>query len=76
MLGGWGMLIRVQGEGARVGETPPSCLTTPPPPGDPDLAETAKTCQGADGGGGTAAGGESPPRALLFSSSAGMQRHP
>lgn len=41
VLGGWGMLMWVPGEGARVGETPPACLTTPPACGDPDVTEAA-----------------------------------
>lgn len=60
MLGGWGMLIWVQGEGARAGETPPACLTAPPLSGDPNVTEAAETCRAAaatEGGGGAGGGG-------------------
>lgn len=61
MLGGWGMLIWVQGEGARVGEAPPACLTAPPVRG-PQRQRGCGNLPSSCGAGGSAlaaaAGGE------------------
>lgn len=56
VLGGGGMLIWLQGAGARVGAAPPACLAAPPLRGDPNLTQAVETCRAA------AAGAQVPPR--------------